>query len=85
MVAAVDRWSTMVRAGQVGHTGSEVLDRHVANTQRRRARGGYRPDKAGHARFIDAHVAAILAVEALGQAVSDGTTEDRQRRPVFAY
>jgi hypothetical protein len=85
MVAAVDRWSTMVRAGQIGHTGTEVLDRHVANTQRRRARGGYRPDKAGHARFIDAHVAAILAVEALGQAVSDGTTEDRQRRPVFAF
>ena len=85
MVAAVDRWSTMVRAGQVGHTGDDVLTRHVANTQRRRARGGYRPDKAGHARFIDAHVAAILAVEALGQAVSDGTTEDKVRRPVFAY
>ena len=85
MVAAVDRWSTMVRAGQVGHTDSDVLNRHVANTQRRRARGGYRPDKAGHARFIDAHVAAILAVEALGQAVSDGTTEDRAPRPVFAF
>lgn len=85
MVAAVDRWSTMVRAGQVGHTGDPVLDRHVANTQRRRARGGYRPDKAGHARYIDAHVAAILAVEALGQAVSDGTTEDRAPRPVFAF
>lgn len=85
MVAAVDRWTTMVRAGQVGHTGSPVLDRHVGNTQRRRARGGYRPEKAGHARFIDAHVAAILAVEALGQAVSDGTTDDKVRRPVFAY
>jgi phage terminase large subunit-like protein len=85
MVAAVDRWSTMVRAGQIGHTGNAVLDRHVANTQRRRARGGWRPEKAGHHRYIDAHVAAILAVEALGQAVSDGVTATPSARPVFAY
>jgi phage terminase large subunit-like protein len=85
MVAAVDRWTTMVRSGQVGHTGSPVLDRHVANTQRRRARGGWRPDKAGHQRYIDAHVAAILAAEALGQSVSDGLANAPASRPVFAY
>jgi len=85
MVAAVDRWSTMIRAGEIGHTGDPVLTRHVANTQRRRARGGYRPDKAGHGRFIDAHVAAILAVEALGYAVADGVADSSKRRPVFAY
>lgn len=85
IVAAVDRWSTMVRSGEVGHVDDPVLNRHVANTQRRRARGGYRPDKAGHARFIDAHVAAILAVEALGQSVADGATDAPVRRPVFAY
>lgn len=72
---ATDRWDAMCRAGTLGHDGDPTLTRHLNAAMRGPARGegesSWRPMKKGTGR-IDALVAAILAVHALGDAVALG-------------
>lgn len=76
MVAASDRFVTMVRAGTLSHNGDPLLDEHVGNAKRVKTRSGFRPAKKSDSRHIDALVAAMLAVHALGDAVADGQVKE---------
>lgn len=72
---ATDRWDAMCRSGALGHDGDPILAAHIAHAMRGDARGeqegSWRPVKKGTG-HIDAFVAAVLAVHALGDAVAAG-------------
>lgn len=80
---ATARFDTLLRAGELHHTGDTNLRRHVAASQRQRCRQGWRPAKKD-ARKIDLLVAALGAVHAHGDAVSQGLLNDAGPL-VFAY
>jgi phage terminase large subunit-like protein len=77
MVGAVGRFETAVYAGELSHNGDPRLARHVSNARRRERRNGHVIEKEapGSARRIDAAVAAVLAVEARGDAISSGADD----------
>ena len=83
MVEATARFDTLLRAGELRHTGDPRLRRHVAAAQRQRCRQGWRPAKKD-ARKIDLLVAALGAVHAHGDAVANGLLSDSTPL-VFAY
>ena len=83
MVEATARFDTLLRAGELRHTGDPRLRRHVAAAQRQRCRQGWRPAKKD-ARKIDLLVAALGAVHAHGDAVANGLLGDSTPL-VFAY
>ncbi len=70
---AVDRFRAAAAEGAISHDGDADLARHLANARLVRGRGRAEDDghalftleKAGHGRYIDASVAAILALEAI--------------------
>ncbi len=75
IVQSTDTFSSLVRAGELKHAPSNVLDRHVGNARRGKARGGWRPVKKADARKIDAFLALLAAVAAWGDAVKSGELE----------
>lgn len=84
-MGAVERFRTDVTAGNLSHTGTEVLTRHVLNAQTRETRGGYwlTKDRPGSDHKIDAAIAAVLAYEARCDALAAG---DRVHKPrVIAF
>ena len=83
IVEATARFDTLLRAGELRHTGDPRLRRHVAAAQRQRCRQGWRPAKKD-ARKIDLLVAALGAVHAHGDAVANGLLSDSTPL-VFAY
>jgi hypothetical protein len=89
VVRAVDAFHTAVLEGELCHSGSAVLTRHVLNARRRLGRFGVSISKEHpeSARKIDAAVAAVLAFEARRQAVAAGftTAEPRRSRRVKRY
>lgn len=81
MCAAIERFSTGVHTGELIHSGDEVLARHVRNARKRVTRSGtsIRKDRPGSPSKIDAAVAAVLAYEARGDAITAGRTRTRRR------
>jgi phage terminase large subunit-like protein len=77
MAPATERLAQMISDQTVGHDGDPALARHVAAAKRSKCRGGWRPAKKD-SRKIDALVAAILAVHALGDAVAAGLVVDTE-------
>jgi hypothetical protein len=73
MPLSVDRFRVALEEGRLTHDGDPDLTRHVLNARLKKVgrdedgRGRYSLEKAGPGRFIDACVAAVLAVEAAAQ------------------
>jgi phage terminase large subunit-like protein len=99
MDAAIERFLTALRAGELTHDGHETLSQHARNAAL--AKGKRKPPRAGDdeaslsdrylrvvkrkdGRLIDAFVAAILAYAARGQAIEDGALNEPAPQPFFA-
>jgi hypothetical protein len=83
---ASERWAAMVEEGTLGHDGDRVLAEHLSHARRELVGTGgwWRPAKKGQGR-IDAVVAAINSVEALGQAVAKELIPDGRPKGWFAF
>jgi len=76
MGAAVERFTTDLAAGELGHTNDPTLTRHIGNAIRSKNRHGYRITKPAKLseRKIDAAVAAVIAYEARCDSIAAGET-----------
>jgi hypothetical protein len=83
MSYALERFKTEVTGHSFGHSGDETLDRHVLNARQRVAGSGHLAIAKEHPkskRKIDGCMAAVLAVEARGDAVAAGAGVQKRRR-----
>lgn len=74
MCEAIERFHTSVVSQQLMHDGNPDLQRHVLNAVKREVRTGYMitKERPKSKRKIDLAVAAILALEARGDAIAKG-------------
>lgn len=93
MAYAVRAFTTAIQSGEIGHDGNTDLARHVANSRRYATRvrdeSGLllytlRKEHPDSPNKIDATMAAILAWEARGDAISAGALKSRRRRKTRA-
>ena len=84
MGAALERFRTDARKGELRHDGSPILARHVDNARTAETRSGYRLEKSARRAKIDAAVAAVLAYEARADAAAAGEGRRRSRTLTFA-
>lgn len=77
VVTALKRFYEAVLTGELSHSGSSVLTRHVLNARRRATRSGLTiaKDSPSSPRKIDAAVAAVLAFEARNACIAAGVLE----------
>lgn len=87
MVDALDRFHEAVLTGQLTHDGGTVLTRHVLNARRRVGRSGITISKEfpGSPRKIDAAMAAVLAYECRGDAVTAGYARPKRQRKAYGF
>lgn len=87
MVDALERFHEAVLTGQLTHDGGTVLTRHVLNARRRVGRSGITISKEfpGSPRKIDAAMAAVLAYECRGDAVTAGFARPRRQRRAYGF
>lgn len=76
---ACERFASMVGEGTLRHDGLPTLTQHIANARRspvgREGSGWFRPLQRVEEQPIDALMAAVSAVHAMGDAVAHGETE----------
>jgi phage terminase large subunit-like protein len=87
MVDALARFHEAVLTEQLSHDGGSVLTRHVLNARRRVGRSGITISKEfpGSPRKIDAAMAAVLAYECRGDAVTAGFARRRRQRKAYGF
>ena len=87
MVDALERFHEAVLTQQLSHDGGSVLTRHVLNARRRVGRSGITISKEfpGSPRKIDAAMAAVLAYECRGDAVTAGFARRKRRRKAYGF
>jgi phage terminase large subunit-like protein len=87
MVDALERFHEAVLTQQLTHDGGSVLTRHVLNARRRVGRSGITISKEfpGSPRKIDAAMAAVLAYECRGDAVTAGYARPRRQRRAYGF
>jgi phage terminase large subunit-like protein len=87
MVDALERFHEAVLTGQLTHDGGTVLARHVLNARRRVGRSGITISKEfpGSPRKIDAAMAAVLAYECRGDAVTAGYARPKRQRRAYGF
>lgn len=87
MVDALERFHEAVLTGQLTHDGGTVLARHVLNARRRVGRSGITISKEfpGSPRKIDAAMAAVLAYECRGDAVTAGYARPKRTRRAYGF
>lgn len=72
MAKALERFHTAITAGEMTHSGDEVLTRHVGNAIAVKRAGGMQVNKRKDNDKIDALVSTVLAYEARNDAIADG-------------
>jgi phage terminase large subunit-like protein len=87
MVDALERFHEAVLTQQLTHDGGTVLARHVLNARRRVGRSGITISKEfpGSPRKIDAAMAAVLAYECRGDAVTAGYARPKRQRRAYGF
>jgi phage terminase large subunit-like protein len=87
MVDALERFHEAVLTQQLTHDGGTVLARHVLNARRRVGRSGITISKEfpGSPRKIDAAMAAVLAYECRGDAVTAGYARPKRSRRAYGF
>jgi phage terminase large subunit-like protein len=87
MVDALERFHEAVLTEQLTHDGGTVLTRHVLNARRRVGRSGITISKEfpGSPRKIDAAMAAVLAYECRGDAVTAGYARPKRQRKAYGF
>jgi phage terminase large subunit-like protein len=87
MVDALERFHEAVLTGQLTHDGGTVLARHVLNARRRVGRSGITISKEfpGSPRKIDGAMAAVLAYECRGDAVTAGYARPKRTRRAYGF
>jgi phage terminase large subunit-like protein len=87
MVDALERFHEAVVSEQLSHSGDSVLTRHVLNSRRRVGRSGITISKENPSsnRKIDAAMAAVLAYECRGDAVTAGFARPKRQRRAYGF
>lgn len=87
MSRAIERFETAVENKQISWDGNPVLGLHALNAQYEETPYGkiIKKEARGSSRKIDAIMAAILALEARGDAIEDGRDSDGPENTVFSF
>jgi hypothetical protein len=81
MVAALERFRTAVKTGELAHDGAPTTTAHIGHTRRRKTRSGVviRKESPSSSNKIDASMSATLAYEARADALAAGLAKPRRR------
>lgn len=87
MAEANERFQTAVYTGALKHPGDETLTRHVLNAHVTETPYGdiLRKDVKGGSNKIDAAIAAVLAYEAMGEAIEEGVLRKEPSNYVYSF